>query len=698
MDALHQPRFRRVLLATTMSGIAAWLCSIAVIAGMLGSGRSGLDIGLFNGAWTLAGPIAVLLGGVLTDRLGPSAVVLGGALAGATGYVCMAIAFAGDWDSLLLLLALALVIGSADGFSGVGVSVLAAAVVPPAHMGSAIGMMLIPIAGSRIVSGLIAGPLVASVGTAIALVLCGVLAVGAFLVVASLGRIRLAPRAPASVRNDLGLALAWYQRHPTAVSVVLMGATLSLLVFGFFVLAPVMAGQLLGNDAGTQGLITALGGVGVAAAALCMGQARRRLGLGPLLVAFMVLAGVGMMALGLFQSPGAVVVLALVVPMSTNSVAALSGIILQGLAMPGMRGRVLGLNALVGALLLPVGMVGAGWLGTFLGIQATLVALGALTVGVVALIVRARPELAAIRVASMPLMPISAPVLDLDPVGLAAHRSHSMAKEDTMDDRPVALVTGASRGIGAATAQALATTGHDLLLSARDGAALAAQAALLGGHGARVEIDPGDLADMGFVEGLVPEVVRRFGRLDVLVNNAAWREIVTMRRISLESWERTIRVCLTAPAFLARAAADVMTRGGGGVIVNVSSIQARKVNGLAPAYVAAKAGLETLSADLAVLYGRQGVRVVSVRPGATDTELGTDYADTDGSMGDLRRYSEDMIPLGRWAAPVEVARVIAWLASEGASYVTGTAITVDGGWSDQFWPNSIRQRIAPDEA
>lgn len=266
-----------------------------------------------------------------------------------------------------------------------------------------------------------------------------------------------------------------------------------------------------------------------------------------------------------------------------------------------------------------------------------------------------------------------------------------------MVDRPVALVTGASRGIGAATAQELATTGHDLLLSARDGATLATRAARIEAHGVRVEVVPGDLADMGFVEGLVPEAIRRFGRLDVLVNNAAWREIVTMRQISLESWERTIRVCLTAPAFLARAAADAMTRDGGGVIVNVSSIQARKVNGLAPAYVAAKAGLETLTADLAVVYGRQGVRVVAVRPGATDTEMGSDYADTDGSLGDLRRFSEDMIPLGRWADPTEVARVIAWLASDGASYVTGTAITVDGGWSDQFWPNSIRQRIAPDE-
>lgn len=266
-----------------------------------------------------------------------------------------------------------------------------------------------------------------------------------------------------------------------------------------------------------------------------------------------------------------------------------------------------------------------------------------------------------------------------------------------MPERPVALVTGASRGIGAATARVLAETGYDLVLTARTDAALAATADGAMGSGARVERIPGDLADAGFVDGLVPATMGRFGRVDLLVNDAAWREAVTMRRISRESWQRTLDVCLTAPAFLSRAAAAAMTGTGGGVIVNVTSIQARLVTGFAPAYVAAKAALDTLTADLAALYGREGVRVVAVRPGATDTEMGRDFADPDGVVADLRRYSEEMIPLGRWAEPLEIARVIAWLASDAASYVTGTAITVDGGWSDQLWPLGIKRRMAPDQ-
>jgi len=268
-----------------------------------------------------------------------------------------------------------------------------------------------------------------------------------------------------------------------------------------------------------------------------------------------------------------------------------------------------------------------------------------------------------------------------------------------MPDRRVAIVTGASRGIGAATARALAETGFDLALTARDGVGLESLAGPLRAAGTRVEVIPGDLADPAFVDDLVPLVVERLGRTDVLVNNAAWREAVTMRQMSRASWQRTLDVCLSAPAFLSRAAAEAMSGpgAGGGVIVNVSSVQARLVNGLAPAYVAAKAALDTLTSDLAVLYGRHGVRVVSVRPGATETEMGLDYADPDGVLADLRRYSEDMIPMGRWAAPDEIAHVVVWLTSDAASYITGTTITVDGGWTDQFWPTSIKRRMAPDQ-
>jgi 3-oxoacyl-[acyl-carrier protein] reductase len=149
-----------------------------------------------------------------------------------------------------------------------------------------------------------------------------------------------------------------------------------------------------------------------------------------------------------------------------------------------------------------------------------------------------------------------------------------------------------------------------------------------------------------------------------------------MRSISLESWEKTLRVCLTAPAFLARQAAAVMETQGGGVIINITSVMAKMACGLAPAYVAAQGGLDALSADLAALYGRGGVRVLSLAPGAFDAPTGHDYGPAQSA---LRTHSEQMIPLGRWASAQEIASAVAWLASDEARYITGTEILVDGG-------------------
>lgn len=209
----------------------------------------------------------------------------------------------------------------------------------------------------------------------------------------------------------------------------------------------------------------------------------------------------------------------------------------------------------------------------------------------------------------------------------------------------------------------------------------------------------GDLADLEFVGGLIPATLAAFGRVDCLVNNAAWRELRTLRTLDLASWERTIRVCLTAPAFLSRSAAEAMERAGRGVIVNVSSIQSRRASGFATAYVAAKGGLDALTFDLATLYGPSGIRAVAVNPGTIETEMSTDYLDATGaSIADRSRaYADDMVPLRRTGQPEEVARVIVWLAGPDASYVNGTTITVDGGWSTQNAPYSLKHLMFPAE-
>src|SRR4051794_39643215 len=195
-----------------------------------------------------------------------------------------------------------------------------------------------------------------------------------------------------------------------------------------------------------------------------------------------------------------------------------------------------------------------------------------------------------------------------------------------MNPRKVALITGASGGIGAATAREFARRGYDIALTDLDADVLAAVADDVRQGGARAEVIAGDLADMTLVESLVDRFVGELGRIDVLVNNAAWRELVTMRQIVLESWEKTLRVCLTAPAFLGKSAARHMERQKSGVIINVSSIMSSRATGIAPAYVAAKGALDALTYDLAALYGFAGVRVVAIQPGAVDTAMSNDYS------------------------------------------------------------------------
>jgi 3-oxoacyl-[acyl-carrier protein] reductase len=280
-----------------------------------------------------------------------------------------------------------------------------------------------------------------------------------------------------------------------------------------------------------------------------------------------------------------------------------------------------------------------------------------------------------------------------------------------MSERRVALVTGASGGIGAATALAFAQRGHDVALTDLSADSLAPIAAQCAAVGARAEIIAGDLAEMAFVESLVDRFVGKLGSIDVLVNNAAWRELVTMRQITLESWEKTLRICLTAPAFLAKAAAAHMEKKKRGVIINVSSMMSSHASGIAPAYVAAKGALDAITYDMAALYGPSGIRVVSVNPGAIDTAMGKDYsaaqsaeesaAEPVGSQAEfekqVRDWSEQMISLRRWAKPDEIARSIVAIASDDASYLTGTTVTLDGGWSHQLWPYQLKHKQYPDQ-
>jgi NAD(P)-dependent dehydrogenase (short-subunit alcohol dehydrogenase family) len=273
--------------------------------------------------------------------------------------------------------------------------------------------------------------------------------------------------------------------------------------------------------------------------------------------------------------------------------------------------------------------------------------------------------------------------------------------------KPVLLLTGASGGIGAATAVEFARRGYALSLTAPDADALDAVAADARSLGATCETFLGDLCDLQFAEALVARTVAAFGRLDVLINNAARRELLTMRETSIDAWESALRLCLTAPAFLAKWSAEQMEKQRKGTIINVSSIMSVHPSGISPAYVAAKGALEALTYDLAALYGSRGVRVLAIQPGAIDTPMSAGLARTgpanpppDGQPEldcRIRDWSGEMIPLGRWGRPEEIARAVAFFASDEASYISGATLLIDGGWSHQLYPQSIKHLMKPDQ-
>jgi NAD(P)-dependent dehydrogenase (short-subunit alcohol dehydrogenase family) len=268
--------------------------------------------------------------------------------------------------------------------------------------------------------------------------------------------------------------------------------------------------------------------------------------------------------------------------------------------------------------------------------------------------------------------------------------------------RRVALITGASAGIGMAVAEELSSRGYCVGLVGRDAARLDEVRRRLEAAGGRVVALGGDLADLDFAESAVRQVAADFGRLDVLVNNAAVRELKTMREMTPTEWDRTIRVCLTSPAFMARWAAEEMERHGGGVIVNVGSMMSRQAHGVSAAYVSCKGALEALTYDLAALYGRVGIRVVTIAPGVIDTAMSGTLTASEPAGGvvtdPIREFTESMAMLGRWGRPDEVAKAVAWIASDEASYLTGTTLVLDGGWSRMHMPPSITRAILKNAA
>jgi len=240
----------------------------------------------------------------------------------------------------------------------------------------------------------------------------------------------------------------------------------------------------------------------------------------------------------------------------------------------------------------------------------------------------------------------------------------------------VALVVGAGGGIGGAGAEALAREGAAVFCTDHDGAAAAATAARIGAAGGRAAASGLDVRDRPAVDAAVAAVARDFGRLDIVLESAGIGHRLDFLDLDAATWDRIIAVNLTGMFHVGQAAARHMVKQGGGSIINVTSQLAEVARPERAAYVASKGGARSLTHAMAVDLAAHGIRVNAIAPGPTLTGL-TRANYTDPAA---RRATEALIPLGRLGQPDDLAGAVLFLASDESRWVTGSTVTVDGGY------------------
>ena len=244
----------------------------------------------------------------------------------------------------------------------------------------------------------------------------------------------------------------------------------------------------------------------------------------------------------------------------------------------------------------------------------------------------------------------------------------------TSEPQKVALVTGAARGIGLATAKRFLDDGYRVALLDIDGDNLNHTVAALGKPDIAMALEC-DVSDPARVQLAFDDLIETFGRLDALVNNAGIAIFKPILDVTYEDWSRVLAVNLTGPFLCTQAAAPLMRDTGGGAIVNITSISGLRASTLRTAYGTSKAGLAHLTKQQAVELAPLGIRVNAVAPGPVDTAMAKAV-----HTPEIRADYHDHMPLNRYGLEEELAEAIFFLCSDRASYITGQVIAVDGGF------------------
>jgi 3-oxoacyl-[acyl-carrier protein] reductase len=237
----------------------------------------------------------------------------------------------------------------------------------------------------------------------------------------------------------------------------------------------------------------------------------------------------------------------------------------------------------------------------------------------------------------------------------------------------VALVTGASQGIGRATSLALAEAGAKVAIAARNTEKLASLAAEIAAAGGEALSVPMDVADPAQVKTGFQQLLAKFGKLDILVNNAAITRDTLALRMKLEDWDAVLRTNLTGAHLCIQQALGAMLKQRAGRIINITSVVAETGNAGQANYVASKAGLIGLTRAIAVEVASRSITVNAIAPGFIATPM------TDPLSQEIKDKMKSMIPLGRFGTDRDVAAAIVFLASDEAGYITGQVLDVNGG-------------------